>query len=128
MRGARGVHHRLSRAPADRRASGARVPDREALSRRDGARGGESGTVLQPRGARARKDGVGALAEEPAAEMSSHTGDPAGADAAPGNDAASGGEVSFERDAFSHARQGRRAVGTIVWGFALLILIGVLGG
>jgi len=60
--------------------------------------------------------------------MSSHTGDPAGADAAPGNDAASGGEVSFERDAFSHARQGRRAVGTIVWGFALLILIGVLGG
>jgi len=60
--------------------------------------------------------------------MSSHTGDPAGPDIAPEADAVSDGPAPLDHSAFPHARQGRRAVGTIVWGFALLILIGVLDG
>ena len=59
FRGAGGIHHRLSRALPDRRASRAGVPDLKAVPARDGVGGGEPGAVLpaqfpQPRPARRR--------------------------------------------------------------------------
>jgi len=57
LRGAGGVHHRLSRALPDRRAAGAGVPDLKAVPAGDGVGGGEPGAVLpaqlaQPHAAR----------------------------------------------------------------------------
>jgi PAS domain S-box-containing protein len=58
--------------------------------------------------------------------MNSPTGDPAGADTVSEDGAENDGQVPVESDAFSHAREGRRAVATIVAGFTLLVLIGLL--
>lgn len=46
LRGAGGVHHRLSGALPHRRAAGAGVPDLKAVPARDGLGGGEPGAVL----------------------------------------------------------------------------------
>ena len=63
VRGAGGVHHRLSGALPDRRAAGAGVPDLKAVPAGDGVGGGEPGAVLPAQLAQPRAAGGGELTQ-----------------------------------------------------------------